>query len=236
MIQKLRVTEKICAVLGRRLYTSWHRHPSNGDRVVLALLGANLGVFTAWQFMDRSFMTRHFTLSFSNLESGRWHTLITHAFSHFDLFHMGTNLIALYFFGRALTGVLPSKQVHFVSKIALEGVILQILHLYVLGGLAAAATDLAWKQSTQSGLRGWMDRIEKRRFHDAPSLGASGAVNSIAALFCCLFPKEIIYLNFFIPVPAFLLGILFVLHDFSSLKSMVTQHDITRTFQTIYLG
>lgn len=51
--------------------------------------------------------------------------------------------------------------------------------------------------------------------YDVPVLGASGAVNAITTLFICLFPKEIIYLNFFIPVPAFLLGLGFLLKDFS---------------------
>ena len=54
-----------------------------------------------------------------------------------------------------------------------------------------------------------------------PSLGASGAVNAVVSLFCCTFPREMIYLYFVIPIPAFLLGVLFVLHDFSSLKTQV---------------
>ena len=37
-----------------------------------------------------------------SLARGRYHTMLTSAFSHFDLTHLGVNMIALYFFGRSL--------------------------------------------------------------------------------------------------------------------------------------
>ncbi|KHN18373.1 hypothetical protein glysoja_006786 [Glycine soja] len=38
------------------------------------------------------------------------------------------------------------------------------------------------------------------------ALGASGAVNAVMLLDIFLFPKATLYLNFFVPVPAVLLG------------------------------
>lgn len=60
-----------------------------------------------------------------------------------------------------------------------------------------------------------------RRFRGSSTLGASGAVNAVMTLFICYFPKEIIYLNFFIPVPAFLIGLLFLTHEFLGLQQSV---------------
>ncbi|KAL6012029.1 hypothetical protein ACLOJK_002500 [Asimina triloba] len=45
------------------------------------------------------------------------------------------------------------------------------------------------------------------------SKGASGAVNAIVLLDIFLFPKAVCYVNFFIPVPAMLLGVLFIGKD-----------------------
>ena len=104
------------AASGRRTLSSWRRSGGyvagpSGDAVLYGLIGANAAVFAAWHVVDTSFMLRHFTVSFPNLEGGRVHTLVTHAFSHMSLLHMGTNLIALYFFGGALTQIMIGRKV-----------------------------------------------------------------------------------------------------------------------------
>ncbi|KAL2572552.1 hypothetical protein AAZX31_17G077700 [Glycine max] len=45
------------------------------------------------------------------------------------------------------------------------------------------------------------------------ALGASGAVNAVMLLDIFLFPKATLYLNFFVPVPAVLLGIFLIGKD-----------------------
>ena len=106
----------IAAASGRRTLSSWRRGGGSvagpsGETVLYGLIGANAVVFAAWHAVDTSFMLHHFTVSFPNLEDGRVHTLITHAFSHMSMLHMGTNLVALYFFGGALTRIMLGKQV-----------------------------------------------------------------------------------------------------------------------------
>lgn len=92
------------------LSTGFRRGPST-ERVVYGLIAANAVVFVGWHTIDESFMLRHFTNSLENLRAGRIHTLITTAFSHYSILHMGTNLIALYFFGRPINQILLPKQV-----------------------------------------------------------------------------------------------------------------------------
>ena len=40
-------------------------------------------------------------LSEDALDAGRYHTAITYAFSHRDPWHLGSNMVTLYFFGQA---------------------------------------------------------------------------------------------------------------------------------------
>lgn len=46
------------------------------------------------------------------------------------------------------------------------------------------------------------------------SLGASGGVSSLLFAFIFLYPTELIYLFFFIPIPSIIFGLLFVAHSF----------------------
>jgi membrane associated rhomboid family serine protease len=45
-------------------------------------------------------------VSEESLYNGRVHTAVTAAFSHYDFGHYATNMIALYFFGRNVVGLL----------------------------------------------------------------------------------------------------------------------------------
>lgn len=50
-----------------------------------------MGVFVLWNLpmIDKNFMYKNFTLSGDNLSHGRFHTLLTHGFSHYNLLHLG---------------------------------------------------------------------------------------------------------------------------------------------------
>ena len=50
------------------------------------------------------------------------------------------------------------------------------------------------------------------------SLGASGAVSSILTFFILNFPREIIYV-YFIPMPAWVFGLLFAGYSFANMDS-----------------
>jgi len=61
------------------------------------------------------------------------------------------------------------------------------VHLYVVGAVLASLGHVVYGAVTG-------DLV--------PALGASGAIMTIAVVYAALFPKRILMLNFFIPVPA----------------------------------
>ena len=95
-------------------YSRWihqYRYPpparsrGDGDEAMWGLIAANGIVFLCWRTMDPIMMRRHFTVSEESVYNGRFHTIITAAFSHYDLTHFGSNMLALYFFGRDIAQV-----------------------------------------------------------------------------------------------------------------------------------
>lgn len=100
---------------GKRYYSSpyrptlWQRVDGAPTEVLGGLILANVGVWTLWQYADRRWMAEHFTVSGRSLREGRLHTLVTSAFSQVDAWHLGGNMLSLFFFGARWRGV-PWKQ------------------------------------------------------------------------------------------------------------------------------
>ncbi|WVZ68749.1 hypothetical protein U9M48_017649 [Paspalum notatum var. saurae] len=155
--------------------------------MVLMLLGANVAVFMLWRVADPGFMRRHFMISLDNFKSGRLHTLVTSAFSHAELNHLVTNMVGLYFFG---TGIASTFGPAFLLKLYLAG---------ALTGSAFFLLEKAFLAPRKQAYVGW----DTSR---APGLGASAAVNAIILLEIFLYPKRLVYLYFFIPIPAAIMG------------------------------
>ncbi|XP_038893963.1 RHOMBOID-like protein 12, mitochondrial [Benincasa hispida] len=174
---------------------SWFQRLTPND-VVLGLIIANVAVFLLWQIADPIFMSKNFTISIENVRSGRIHTLITSAFSHKEIGHIVSNMIGLYFFGMNIGRVFGPEF---------------LLKLYLAGAIGGSAFYLAHNlfQASSSKSRPFWGKDPVR----AQGLGASGAVNAIMLLDIFLFPKSTLYLEFFIPVPAILLGIFLIGKD-----------------------
>lgn len=162
--------------------------------MVLGLIVANVAIFLLWRIADEKFMIKNFTISLDNFKSGRLHTLITHAFSHVDTWHIVSNMVGLYFFG---INVGRNFGPEFLLKLYLAGAI---------GGSVFYLIHQAYKAQTSKDLSAIIASKEL-------ALGASGAVNAVMLLDIFLFPKNILYLDFFIPVPAILLGIFLIGKD-----------------------
>jgi len=202
--------------------------PNEGERAVWVLIGLNGAVYYAWATTDDSrFMRKHFMVSEESLARGRYHTMLTSAFSHFDLTHLGMNMIALYFFGRSLCERFGGRY---------------LLTLYCVGGVGASAAHVLWcKRQRQRRMRMYEQRrgqgniferfdayvsrfIEdssaRRGFYLTPAaLGASGAVNAIVAFETLLYPFRTIYLYAIVPVPSILLGGLFLMRDIVGIQN-----------------
>ena len=193
---------------------------ADGDRALWALIGLNGVVYYAWATTeDGRFMRKNFMVSEEALAHGRWHTMLTSAFSHFDLTHLGMNMIALYFFGRSVCERFGGRY---------------LLTLYCVGGVGASAAHVAWcarqrrkrMERYKEGRGNFFDRLDayvarfvedsgaKRGYYFTPAaLGASGAVNAIVAFEVLLYPLRTIYLYAIVPVPSILLGGLFLMRD-----------------------
>ncbi|KAJ3698762.1 hypothetical protein LUZ61_002467 [Rhynchospora tenuis] len=118
--------------------------------VALLLIGANVAVFVLWKHADPSFMRKHFMVSLDNFKSGRLHTLITSAFSHSALDHMGVNMFCLYYFGGIIARLFGPKF---------------LLFLYLGGALGGSIFFLGFAGRNSPGVS---------------ALGASSALNAIA--------------------------------------------------------
>ncbi|PWA93702.1 rhomboid-related intramembrane serine protease family protein [Artemisia annua] len=166
------------------------------DGVVIGLIVTNVAVFLLWRVADRRFMVQNFMIQLDNFKSGRFHTMITSAFSHNDVGHIVSNMIGLYFFGKSIGHQFGPEF---------------LLMLYLAGAFVGSAFYLVHRAFLVPSSK------DRRLFEPDPSkvpgLGASGAVNAIMLLDIFLNPTKTIYLEFIIPVPAILLGIFLVGHD-----------------------
>lgn len=178
----------------------WQRLDARPEAVLYGLLGANAAVFGLWQsgLASRAWLARHFTVSEANLRAGRWHTVVTAAFSHADVWHLLGNSFVLFFYGRELPGG-------------------RLLGLYLLGAVACSAAHVLAHSSL---LRG---RGEPARWWLAPpapaALGASGAVNSLMVYSALVEPLRAVYMYGVLPVPAALLAAALLARDWVGASS-----------------
>ncbi|KAJ3698763.1 hypothetical protein LUZ61_002468 [Rhynchospora tenuis] len=172
----------------------WSYQIVTPEAVILLLIGANAAVFILWGTEDPSFMTKHFMLSLDNFKSGRLHTLITNAFSHLELNHIISNMLGLFFFGIGIAELFGPK---FLLKLYLGGALIGSIFYLI---------ERAFLVHSDQDNQGWNNSR-------TPALGASAAVNAIILLHVFLFPKSLIRLHMFIPVPAALMGAVWIVTD-----------------------
>ncbi|MBX9625730.1 MAG: rhomboid family intramembrane serine protease [Gemmataceae bacterium] len=114
------------------------------------------------------------------LEGQVWR-LVTCVFLHGEMFHLFFNMLALYFFGPRLEDRYGGAE---------------FLLFYLLAGTFASVVMFA---AQVAGL-------------DPPgrALGASGAVTAVLVLYACHYPRQQVLLFFVIPVPIWLVVVLYV--------------------------
>lgn len=159
---------------------------SQTPRALWVLLGLNLLVFVLWNSWGRSPQGWFFMqLHFVHATEAlhRFWTLLTSSFSHHDAGHLFFNMFALWVFGRSVAQAIGQRG---------------LVHLYLVGGVVASLASQALAAITGQPSAG---------------LGASGAVMAIAVAYAALFPRRKLYLNFLVPVPAWLAVAGYVLLD-----------------------
>jgi membrane associated rhomboid family serine protease len=119
--------------------------------LLLAFGWACLLVYLLWHVLPESFMRRHFVLCATNLEQGRYWTLLSSEISHSDLLHILANM-------SGLLAVIPGL----ASSEPCSG---------IAGLLVACAAC-----SSAASVYGWRAVAGTTRHDDSSSLGASGVV------------------------------------------------------------
>ena len=73
------------------VWAQWHVVPD----AQAAKQGRGSRAYSMAQRKHLKYMDENYTLSSRNIAEGRWWTVITSAFSHYDLTHLGINMIVL---------------------------------------------------------------------------------------------------------------------------------------------
>jgi len=153
---------------------------------VNVLVAVNVAVFVGWMALSdrpavRRFVDRHLLLSNSRVAQS-WAPYLGHMFMHSDLFHLGSNMLALKSFGDNAVAAFGTRT---------------FLRVYFAAGLVGGAAQLAYHRYMPHSR--WPAGPAVR--WDTVAVGASGAIAGIVALFCATFPRSTVIL-FVIPVPS----------------------------------
>lgn len=169
------------------------------EQVIYTIIGINGAICIYWNTINtRSadrWMKENFTITPFLVSKGvTLHTLFTSFFAHRDYMHCFLNMLTLYFFGIEAAAYMGVKR---------------FLQLYLGGGFISSLGVAIWPTiAPYFNLRG--NAFEK-------TLGASGAVNSIIMYSIILNPTATIYVYMILPLPAALLGVMFLAKDFMGL-------------------
>jgi membrane associated rhomboid family serine protease len=126
----------------------------------------------------------------------QYYRFITSGFIHNDHMHLIFNMISLYFFGAGVEYIFSQifgalGPVYFIA-------------LYILG-IVVSDVPTYFKNQNNPGYN---------------ALGASGGVSSVVFAFILFLPLHKINLYFFVPIPGFILGALYIFYSwYSSRKS-----------------
>jgi membrane associated rhomboid family serine protease len=144
-------------------------------------------VFASYQAMNRPALKEQLLYHPYRVKAfNEWHRTVTHAFVHADFTHLALNGFVLFQFGARLEGLMQQT---------LGAAFFPLLYF---GGIAFAA------------IPGMV------RHHDNPnyrSLGASGAVSAVLISYILYFPTAELLLFFIVPLPAFIVGLLFFVYE-----------------------
>lgn len=113
----------------------------------------------------------------------------SYIFLHGDLWHILFNMYAVWLFGKSLESTWGSKE---------------FLRYFFITGVGAGFTIFIWNYLVVGTPY-------------IPTIGASGAVFGILTAYALFFPDQVIYLQFFIPVKAKYLALIFGLLEFMML-------------------
>lgn len=181
-----------------------------GTSVVVKLIALNCLIFLANLFFGgrEEFINRALQLQpEAILKPWLWYQLLTYGFVHSSqgLWHIGGNMLGLYFFGRAIEDRFGWKEFlrFYLLAIVLGGLVWSLRIVFLAGpsGEEVVGAQLVSKYPVL--------------------LGASGGVTAVILLFCLLYPRATVLLMFVIPTPAWVLGLILVAGDMFSRNALI---------------
>ena len=166
--------------------------------MVTTLIVINVAIFFIDNILfdqgDGALFAREFSLE-PFLFTRHWQVwqLLTYGFFHDSLYHLGFNMLGLFFFGKEVEAIYGRKEMLWTY-----------LTLVIGAGLITVAAQYALPQLAGGNV-----------------LGASGAIFGIIVLFVCHFPTRLIHIWGVFPVPAWALATVYILMNLASLSQAV---------------
>ncbi len=186
-------------------------------------------VFSVFCFYDKNSMYKYLFHPYSIKHNKEHYRFLTHAFIHGDTMHLFLNVFALYMFGYAveqsyykidgtndLIGMYPSLFCRDVNDPA------EVLRATRIGRLAYIALFTGGIYAASI-----TEYFKHRNNPSYSSLGASGAIEAIIFSFIIIQPFQTLYL-FVLPMPAWLLGIVFLAGSYYLSKRKTGDPDADR--------
>jgi len=161
---------------------------SGGRSMVVNLIIANVAIWLLGVFLPEERIVGWFGLD-SDLFRRPWefYQLLTYGFVHDGAMHILFNMMFLFFLGREVENVYGPAEFLRIYLVSI-----------VLAGLVWLAFTNAAMQPGEPAAR---------------LVGASGGVMAIVILFVLNFPRQLLYIWGVVPVPAWALGVFFVVGD-----------------------
>lgn len=136
--------------------------------VINLIFALNVTIFILWPLMNlvnQDFMPLHFLVSWNALLQGRWWTLFTSLFSHFNFIHLVINLYVLKEFGGNLEQQIGTQS---------------LIGLYLFSGLASSLSHCLFSRYLLL-------------MPELSALGASGSLSGLLMYLTMLDPKKKVY-------------------------------------------
>jgi membrane associated rhomboid family serine protease len=126
----------------------------------------------------------------SEARNNEWYRMVTSGFLHADYFHLGVNMYVLYGFGSFVEN-------RFLDYYGLAFGRFIYLALYLIMIVLADIPSF----------------IKHKNNYSYSAIGASGAVSGVLFIFILMRPWAPLELYFFIPIPAIVFGVLYLLYS-----------------------
>lgn len=156
--------------------------------IIIVTVIISMLAFSNPQVMDKLLFSPYRTI-----HNKEWHRMLTHGFVHADYVHLFINMYVLYSFGTADEYIFKGLQ----EAGYIPSWILHYCVLYFGGIVIASLTTL---------------KKHKDNYY-YQSVGASGAVSAVVFTFIFFDPMQKLLFMFFIPIPAFVFGVLYLAYS-----------------------